>query len=120
MASPGCNEADARAKLIDPAPHRARWVERVTEAERHAHGEIRREPCAVRTGKAQAIEDAMYGLKAVNPAEKKGSDTRTPAELLQAIADKGMEVDEALDRLKGIDEVSGHEPHVHCLVPVWR
>jgi len=52
--------------------------------------------------KAQAIEDAVYDLKAVNPAEKKVSDTRTPTELLQAIADKGKEVDEALDRLKAL------------------
>jgi len=52
--------------------------------------------------KAQAIEDAVYDLKAVNPAEKKVSDPRTPAELLQAITDRGKEVDDALDRLKAL------------------
>ena len=42
------NEADTRAKLIDPALHRARWVEQVVDAERATHGEIRREQSAVR------------------------------------------------------------------------
>jgi type I site-specific restriction endonuclease len=42
------NEADTRAKLIDPALHRARWVEQVVDAERATHGEIRREQGAVR------------------------------------------------------------------------
>jgi hypothetical protein len=91
MAPPGSNEADTRAKLIDPVLHQARWVERVPEAERAA-----RESAS----KAQAIEDAVYDLKAVNPAEKRVVDARTPVELLQAIADKGQEVDDALNRLK--------------------
>lgn len=49
--------------------------------------------------KAQNIEDAVYDLKAVNPREKKITDTRTPAELLEAISEKGREVDAALARL---------------------
>jgi len=52
--------------------------------------------------KAQAIEDAVYDLKAVNPREKKILDNRTPAELLQAIAEKGREVDAALERLRAL------------------
>jgi hypothetical protein len=43
MVAPGHNEADTRAKLIDPALHQARWVESVTDAERGTHGEIHRE-----------------------------------------------------------------------------
>jgi hypothetical protein len=39
----GHNEADTRAKLIDPALHRARWVEHVAEGERDTHGDIHRE-----------------------------------------------------------------------------
>lgn len=54
------------------------------------------------TAKAQAIEDAVYDLKAVNPREKKATDTRTPAELLEAIAEKGREVDAALERLRSL------------------
>lgn len=42
------NEADTRAKLIDPALHAARWVERVADAERATHGEIQREQSAIR------------------------------------------------------------------------
>ena len=49
--------------------------------------------------KAQNIEDAVNDLKAVNPREKKITDTRTPAELLEAISEKGREVDAALARL---------------------
>lgn len=56
------------------------------------------------TGKAQAIEDAVYDLKAVNPREKKVTDTRTPAQLLEAIAEKGREVDAALQRLQALLE----------------
>ncbi len=48
MPSSGHNEADTRAKLIDPALHAARWVERVLDAERASHGEIQREQSAVR------------------------------------------------------------------------
>lgn len=50
--------------------------------------------------KAQNIEDAVYDLKAVNPREKKITDTRTPAQLLEAIAEKGREIDAALERLR--------------------
>ena len=51
-------------------------------------------------GKGQAIEDAAYILKAVNPCEKNITDTRTPAELLAAIEEKGKEVDAALAKLR--------------------
>lgn len=54
------------------------------------------------TAKADAIENAVYDLKAVNPREKKVTDTRTPVELLTAIAEKGREVDEALQRLRSL------------------
>lgn len=54
------------------------------------------------TAKAQTIEDAVYDLKAVNPREKKVTDTRTPAQLLETIAEKGREVDAALERLRAL------------------
>jgi len=54
------------------------------------------------TGKAQTIEDAVYDLKAVNPCEKKVTDARTPAQLLEAITKKGREVDAALQRLHAL------------------
>ena len=52
------------------------------------------------SAKAQAIEDAIYDLKAVNPKEPNQGDVRTPLELLDAIEAKGREVDEALNRLR--------------------
>ena len=52
--------------------------------------------------KAQAIEDAVYDLKAVNPNKKADIDTRTPAELLDLIELKGRDVAEALASLRAI------------------
>jgi type I restriction enzyme M protein len=51
-------------------------------------------------GKAQAIVDAVYDLKAVNPNAKNEQDTRTPEELLDLIEAKGKEVAEALKTLR--------------------
>jgi type I restriction enzyme M protein len=50
--------------------------------------------------KAQAIEDAVYDLKAVNPNAKSVEDTRTPDELLDLIEAKGREVQNALAALR--------------------
>ena len=50
--------------------------------------------------KAQAIDDAVFDLKAVNPREKKVVDSRTPDQLLADIARKGQEVDAALAKLQ--------------------
>jgi type I restriction enzyme M protein len=51
-------------------------------------------------GKAQAVEDAAYDLKAVNPNAKNNEDTRTSEELLDLIEAKGKEVAEALKALR--------------------
>lgn len=53
-------------------------------------------------GKAQAIEDAVYDLKAVNPRRQEVGDQRTPTQLLDAIKQKGREVDTALARLESL------------------
>lgn len=50
--------------------------------------------------KAKAIEDAVYDLKAVNPNTQVEEDTRTPADLIKIIEDKGKEVAKALALLK--------------------
>jgi len=50
--------------------------------------------------KAQNIENAIYDLKAVNPNVKDETDTRTPAELLDFIEEKGKEVADILARLR--------------------
>ena len=42
------NEADTRAKLIDPALHGRQWIELVNDDQRSDHGEIHREQSAVR------------------------------------------------------------------------
>ncbi len=53
-----------------------------------------------RRNKAQAIDDAVYDLKAVNPNAKAAADNRTPEELLDLIVAKGREVAEALATLR--------------------
>jgi len=53
--------------------------------------------------KAQAIEDAVYDLKAINPNKKANVDTRTPAELMELIELKGREVAEAVAALRAMN-----------------
>ncbi len=48
MATSKFNEADTRAKLIDPALHARNWIELVKDGQRDSHGEIHREQGAVR------------------------------------------------------------------------
>ncbi|HVS39956.1 MAG TPA: N-6 DNA methylase [Gemmataceae bacterium] len=50
--------------------------------------------------KAEAIENAVYDLKAVNPNRKAEVDERTPAELLDVIESKGGEIAEAIAALR--------------------
>jgi type I restriction enzyme M protein len=50
--------------------------------------------------KAEAIENAVYDLKAVNPNAKAAEEGRTPEELLDLIDVKGKEVAEALAALR--------------------
>jgi type I restriction enzyme M protein len=52
------------------------------------------------TSKAEAIENAVYDLKAVNPHRKANVDTRTPNQLLDLIEAKGLEIGEALGVLR--------------------
>ncbi|HEU5125238.1 MAG TPA: N-6 DNA methylase [Verrucomicrobiae bacterium] len=50
--------------------------------------------------KGEAIEDAAYDLKAVNPNRVSDEDTRSPSELIDFIAAKGKEADASLDKLR--------------------
>lgn len=52
--------------------------------------------------KGEAIENAVYDLKAVNPNRTIDEDKRTPVELLDFIAQKGLEADAALARLRAL------------------
>jgi type I restriction enzyme M protein len=54
------------------------------------------------TGKADDIENAVYDLKAVNPHRKPDVDRRTPSELLDLVEAKGMEIAEALKKLRAL------------------
>jgi type I restriction enzyme M protein len=54
------------------------------------------------TGKADDIENAVYDLKAVNPHRKPEVDRRTPTELLDLVEAKGVEIAEALKKLRAL------------------
>ncbi|MGA2617256.1 MAG: N-6 DNA methylase [Thermoguttaceae bacterium] len=54
--------------------------------------------------KAEAIENAVFDLKAVNPNKTNDDDRRTPAELLAVIEEKGREAEAALSRLRKLIE----------------
>jgi type I restriction enzyme M protein len=54
------------------------------------------------TRKADDIENAVYDLKAVNPHRKSEVDRRTPAELLDLVEAKGVEIAEALKKLRAL------------------
>lgn len=52
--------------------------------------------------KAQSIEDAIYDIKAVNPNAKIKTDQRTSQELMDLIGVKGVEISNALVKLRGL------------------
>ncbi|MEO8681249.1 MAG: N-6 DNA methylase [Vicinamibacterales bacterium] len=54
----------------------------------------------IATNKAEAIESAVYDLKAVNPNRKSEADRRTPAELLDLIEARGRDVAAAVAALR--------------------
>ena len=54
------------------------------------------------TAKAEAIENAVYDLKAVNPNRKAEVDARTPTELIEIIEAKGREVAGELVSLRAL------------------
>jgi type I restriction enzyme M protein len=103
-AAPLRREAETRREAASAQRERMRAARRSgddAEADRCAAAVATAEKAAREAAaKAEAIEDAAYDLKAVNPREVKTVDRRTPAELLAAIEAKGRDVDEALARLK--------------------
>ncbi len=64
-------------------------------------GELRRNAREL-INRAQAIDNAVYDLKAVNPNSIVEEDTRPPEDLLNIIEQKGREVAEALSALRGL------------------
>lgn len=59
--------------------------------------------------KADAIDAATFDLKAVNPRARVERDTRTPGEILDAIAGHGRTVESALNRLRALTD-GGNKP----------
>jgi type I restriction enzyme M protein len=105
-AAPHRREADAQRERATSLREQAKALRndgKTAEADALSPGiEAADRAAREATGKAQAIEDALYDLKAVNPRERKVVDSRTPAQLLEAIAEKGKEVEAALERLRAL------------------
>jgi len=105
-ASPHRREADAKRERATTLREEAKALRKAgkTKDADALLPEIEASDKAARDAlnKAQAVEDAVFDLKAVNPRERKIVDSRTPAQLLDAIAEKGKEVDAALTRLRAL------------------
>ena len=103
-AAPHRREAERQRERAAGLRDEAKALRKADQAEQ-ADGKLTDAADAERSvrealAKAQGIDDAVYDLKAVNPREKKVVDQRTPAQLLEAIALKGREVDAALEQLR--------------------
>lgn len=59
--------------------------------------------------KADAIDAACYDLKAVNPTARDDQDARTPAEIIDAIAAHGADIEQAMATLRGLLQRAGTE-----------
>jgi type I restriction enzyme M protein len=92
--------AHAKERLASLRKTEPRDDARVAEAEVAVAGLVRETRDL--GARIQAIEDAVYDLKAVNPHAKKDVDTRTPEDLLDLIEAKGREVAEALATLRDL------------------
>jgi type I restriction enzyme M protein len=96
-------DLDAQAKELDDALREKRKAKSVSATTFAAlEGKLRTFERAARESraKADAIEDAVFDLKAVNPNRSTEDDTRTPAQLLDFIEAKGRDADEAIARLR--------------------
>ena len=60
--------------------------------------------------RANAIDAAVYDLKAVNPRARNERDTRTPGEILDSIATHGAQVEQALTQLRRHLMMAGEVP----------
>ena len=97
-------EADALKQALADLK-RARPLDEAKIAETEAAHEAAARAGREAAKKAEAIENAVYDLKAVNPHRKADVDKRTPAELLDLIEAKGRDVAAALAALRRLDAV---------------
>lgn len=96
-------ELNAQAKALDDQLKERRKAKHRDEAALSALEEQWKAVCREAResdAKAEAIENAAYDLKAVNPNRKSDADNRTPVELLEFIGSQGKDADAALARLR--------------------
>lgn len=99
-----------RGRAREKSQQAARWKERLAELKKpprkqrddpaiaDADEQIKslNKQARALDAKAEAIENAVYDLKAVNPNRKSVVDTRTPQELIDTIEARGREIEKAL------------------------
>lgn len=93
QAANGWKEDLKELKKVKPLKKKA-----IAEAEAKIK-ELGKEAREMRS-KAEAIENAVFDLKAVNPNTRVVEDTRTPTQLIKEIETYGKEIEKALARLK--------------------
>jgi type I restriction enzyme M protein len=102
-------ELFTQAKALEDEWRESRKAKAVNDSELAAREEkwkaVERE-ARESLAKREAIEDAVYDLKAVNPNRASEQDTRTPTQLLDFITDKGRDADAALGRLRKLVDSS--------------
>jgi type I restriction enzyme M protein len=107
-ALPFRETARARAREADKAKDELKALKRAQDRDA---AEIAAIEAAVRNllkesreaaNKADDIENAVYDLKAVNPNRQAEVDRRTPAELLDLVEAKGLEIAEVLKTLRAL------------------
>ncbi len=102
-STPLYKQADSKSRKADAVKVRLMAMTKGTDDYKvleMQEGELRRDARELQN-RAQAIDDAVYDLKAVNPNSIIEEDTRTPEDLLNIIEQKGIEVAEALSALRG-------------------
>ena len=93
-----------KERLAELKKAKARDEGAITDAERRVA--VLSKEARIATSKAEAIESAVYDLKAVNPNRKTEGDRRTPTELLDLIEAKGRDVADAIAALRALTKIS--------------
>ncbi|MBO0699947.1 MAG: SAM-dependent DNA methyltransferase [Zavarzinella sp.] len=109
-ARPFREVAQAKTREAEPLKDRLSALKKARPKDEAAIAEVEVRIAAVlkeareAVNKAEAIENAVYDLKAVNPHRKADQDRRTPAELLDLIEAKGRELAEAVANLRALTQ----------------
>jgi hypothetical protein len=95
-------ELSAEAKLLKDKIRERRKAKKLADIELEEKWKAVEREARESLAKGDSIENAVYDLKAVNPNRVTKEDKRTPDQLLEFIAAKGLEADASLKALRGL------------------